>query len=544
MNTEKIIYFEYARKSTEGDNRQVLSIEGQLQDTKKVIEREGLNVIKTFTDKKSAAIPFNRPAYTEMINRIKKGEANGIVVWHVDRLLRNYMEEGEFKWLLQNGIIKSIWTPYCEYRSEDNGLLFSIEVSVATQFSRDLSVKVRRGQKQKCEQGQPPIFAPIGYLNTKFATHGTNQIIEDPERFHIVRKGFDLLLSRQFNIPQIASILNDNHHLRSRSNGDRGGRPIHKSVLYKIFTNPFYYGYFNYAGGLYKGSYTPMITIDEFEQIQQVLGRKNKARRRKFEFAFTGLMKCGHCGCAITASSKTKLIKTTGQYKTFVFYHCTKRKGKDKCISKHYTTVFEMETLIEQELSSHDINPKFKEWAIRAIVEDHEAHIENQRKQLNEVLLQEQKISAELNTLLDLRINGTITDEKYIEKKSEKEAKRILLNHNKETLEKGLEGWIELFSDRLDFAVNVSKRFKEGDVKTQKKICLSFGWNWVLKDKKLIFNKPRWLTVIEEIRNLYEAEKERLELVNTFDEFKDNSAFEPIILALRRLRDCNRTENL
>lgn len=542
MNKEKITYFEYARKSTEGDNRQVLSIEGQLQDTKKVIEREGLNVIRTFTDKKSASIPFNRPAYTEMVDRIKKGEANGIVVWHVDRLLRNYMEEGEFKWLLQNGVIKSIWTPYCEYRSEDNGLLFSIEVSVATQFSRDLSVKVRRGQKQKCEQGQPPIFAPIGYLNTKFATHGTNQIIEDPDRFHIVRKGFDLLLSRQYNIPQIADILNQKYNLRSRLNGNRGGRPIHKSVLYRIFTDPFYYGYFNYGGALYKGSYKPMILLDEFDQIQQILGRKGKARRRKFEFAFTGFMRCGHCGCAITASSKTKIIKTTGEYKTFVFYHCTKRKGKEQCLSKSYTPLSQMEDLIKKELIGYDLNPKLKDWAIRAIVEDHEAEIENQKNQLNEIIQQEQKLTAELDTLLDLRITGTITDEKYIEKKSEKEAKLILLKYNKEALTKGLEGWIELFTDKIDFAVNVVNRFSNGDVRVQKKICLAFGWNWVFLDKKLIINKPDWFTAIQEVRNLYEVEKERLELVETYAEFKNNPSFDPIVLALRRLWDFNGTE--
>jgi site-specific DNA recombinase len=541
MNKEKITYFEYARKSTEGDNRQVLSIEGQLQDTKKLIEREGLTVVKTFTDKKSASIPFNRPAYSEMISRIKKGEANGIVVWHVDRLLRNYMEEGEFKWLLQNGIIKSIWTPYCEYKSEDNALLFSIEVSVATQFSRDLAIKVRRGQQQKCQQGQPPIFAPIGYLNTKFAAHGTNQILPDPDRFEIVRKGFDMLLSRQYNIPQIANILTQKYGLRSRTNGNRGNRPLHKNILYRIFTDPFYYGYFNYAGKLYKGTYTPMITLDEFDQIQQILGKKGNARRRKYDFAFTGFMKCGYCGCAITATSKTKFIKTTRQYKTFVFYHCTKRKGKELCLSKGYTTLTEMETLIEQELSSYDINPKFKEWAIRAIVDDHEAEIESQNKLMSELLSQEQKLNKELDTLLDLRISGTISDEMYLSKKSEKEGKIILLNHNKEKLAKGIEAWIELFTDKLDFAVNVVKRFREGDVKVQKKICVSFGWNWVLTDKKLIINKPEWFIPIKELKTLYDDKNNGLELIKSFEEFKGSSSFGAIIPILRRLRGFNGT---
>lgn len=153
MNKEKINYFIYARKSTEGEDRQILSIDGQLRDNEAIVKREGLAVVDTITEKRSAAIPYNRPGFTEMIERIKKGEANGIVVWHIDRLVRNHLETGEFQWLLQTGVIKSVWTPSREYRSEDNALLFSIEASVATQFSRDLSVKVKRGMKQKIRHG-------------------------------------------------------------------------------------------------------------------------------------------------------------------------------------------------------------------------------------------------------------------------------------------------------------------------------------------------------------------------------------------------------
>ena len=330
-----IKYFIYARKSTEPEGRQILSIDGQLEDLKTLVVRENLAVVDTITEMRSAATPFNRPAYSDMIARIKKGEASGIIVWHIDRLARNHLEAGEFQYLLQIGVIKSVWTMSREYQSRDNSLLFSLEASVATQFSRDLAEKVRRGLYQKCILGQPPSLAKLGYLNTKHAIHGTNAIIEDPNRWHIVRKGFEMLLSRKYETPKIADILSNEYGLRTRPSVNKGPRPLHRSVLHRIFTDPFYYGYFQYKGKLYKGAYKPMITIEEFDQVQMILGRKGKPRQKKHQFAFTGLITCGVCGGAITASAKTKLIKATGEYKTYVFYHCTKRKGIKTCTDKH-----------------------------------------------------------------------------------------------------------------------------------------------------------------------------------------------------------------
>lgn len=97
MNTQqntKIKYFVYARKSSEGEDRQVQSIERQHDENKKIISRFGLKVVGSFSESRSAKLPYNRPAFSEMIKRIEKGEANGIVCWHLNRLSRNPLESG------------------------------------------------------------------------------------------------------------------------------------------------------------------------------------------------------------------------------------------------------------------------------------------------------------------------------------------------------------------------------------------------------------------------------------------------------------------
>ncbi|TCC93695.1 recombinase family protein [Pedobacter frigiditerrae] len=540
MNKGKIVYFEYARKSTEGDSRQVLSIEGQLKDNQKVIEREGLNVTHSFQDKKSASIPFNRPFYTDMINRIKKGEASGIVVWHIDRLMRNHLEAGEFQYLLQTGAIQSIWTPYKEYRSEDNGLLLSIEASVATQFSRDLAVKVKRGLLQKCELGQPPMLAKLGYLNTKYSIHGTNEIIEDPERFHIIRKAFEMLLSRQYTTPAITDILNNEYGFRTRQSGKKAPCPLHVSVLYRIFTDPFYYGYFSYMGKQYKGVYKPMITLQEFEQAQEILGRKGKLKPKRHEFPFAGFIKCGVCGCAITASKKTKMIKSTREYKSYVFYHCTKRR--EKCTEKEYTKAIEMEEMIIRELETSTLIPKFRDWAIEAIKEDYHEEVSKHKKLLQQIASYEQRLARELDKLLDLRISEAISEEKYLEKKSEKEAVLNRVIDKKKKLESNVNDWLGQFSEKLVFATNVVERFKNGEFCEQKGICLTLGWNWELKEKTLLISKLEWFITIQELKKLYDKYKHTLEPIKTYKEFKECSYFYDILRVVRRLREDIRTK--
>ncbi len=542
MNKEKINYFIYARKSTEPEGRQILSIPSQLRDLQGLVEKEKLSCIETITETRSAASPYNRPAYTDMIARIKKGDASGIIVWHIDRLARNELEFGELKYLLQVGVIKSIWTASREYRSADNGLLISLEASMATQYSRDLGDKVRNGLTQKCILGQPPGVAKLGYLNTKFQEHGSNKIIVDPERWHIIRKAFDLLLSRQYNTPQIVDVLNNEYGFRTRTSTRKMGRPLHRSVLYRIFTDPFYSGFFYYRGSLHRGSYKEMISLEEFDRVQEILGRKGKPRPHKHHFAFTGLMKCGVCGCAITASKKTKLVKATNTWASYTFYHCTKRKGKELCTDKHYTTLADLEAMIRTELIAYQLMGEFKQWGIEVLNEMYSHEADKQQVLIDETIGQEQKLLKEIDVLLDLRISNTISEEKYLEKKTEKEALLLRVQENTSKLRTGGQNWLRDLTEKLDIAANIVKKFDTGILELQKDVCNNFGWNWTLKAKKLFIDKFEWFEAIKEYSDSAIAVFGRLEPQKAFDLYGQKASFDMLRPMLRRLRNHIRTK--
>ena len=283
-----------------------------------------------------------------------------------------------------------------------------------------------------------------------------------------MRRAFDLMLSRQYTIDQVASILNNEHNFRTRSTVKRIGKPVSKSVLHHSFTDPFYTGYFNYMGELHQGKFKPMISLEEFDTIQQILGRKEKAKPHKHSFAFTGLITWGTCGCAITASKKLKQLKSTGEYKTYTFYHCTKRKGFDLCPKTKFITEKEMELMIESELEKLSLIPIWKNFAIETIKEDYADVQRKQEEILKNTRDYEQKLLLELDTLLDLRISNELTEEKYKQKKAEKQSLLFRVQEKYNRTEKNINDWMYQVEEKLNFAENAVESFKKADSKLRK----------------------------------------------------------------------------
>ena len=109
----------------------------------------------------------------------------------------------------------------------------------------------------------------------------------------------------------------------------RRGLKIARSNMYVLFTNPFYYGSFEWprgSGNWYQGKHDAMITPEEYDKVQMLLGSRGRPRPKRHVFAFVGTMKCGECGLSITAESKTKVQKN-GNVHHYTYYHCTKKRG-------------------------------------------------------------------------------------------------------------------------------------------------------------------------------------------------------------------------
>src|SRR6266699_1345445 len=227
-------YFIYCRKSSEAEDLQVLSIESQTRELKELAVKLGLPVAEVLVESKSAKDP-GRPVFNQMMQRLYRGEAAGIICWKLDRLARNPVDGGSIIWAIKQQGIK-VLTPAQSYaREDDNIILMYIEFGMAQKYVDDLSKNVRRGLKTKIENGWYPGVAPMGYLNNTDPQTGENNLIKDPERFALIRRMWDLLLTGLYTPPRIRDIANAEWSFRTRPTRKMGDKPLCRSAIYKIF---------------------------------------------------------------------------------------------------------------------------------------------------------------------------------------------------------------------------------------------------------------------------------------------------------------------
>jgi site-specific DNA recombinase len=494
MEREKIKYFLYARRSSdESSDRQVQSIDDQISHLQKIASDLNLNVIEVLTESHSAKMPRQRPVFNEMLERINNGEANGILCWQINRLARNPVDSADVQWLLQQGIIKSIQTIDGERRPEDNAVLFSVESGVSTQYIIDLRKNIKRGLYSKLEKGWLPCQAPFGYKNCP----ETRTIIKDPDTFPLFRKMWDLMLTGTYSPQQIVNIANNEWGFVTRKTKRQGGKPLSLSGMYKIFNNQFYAGIINYGDQTINGKHESMITLEEFDRVQLLLGKKGIRRPKKKDFAFTGIIKCGECGGSVTAESKDKIIKSTNEMKTFTYYRCTKKKKYIECNQKGCINLNDLEDQILDKLDEYTIMPEFLDMALDILDKNEEQELIKNIKinQINEEKIS--KIEENLSNLLEIIIEKVIDNETFLEKQRYFKGQLDILKNKSNNSVSTHNKFLKLTKKAFDFSTYARVWFEKGSNQDKRMILEALGSNQTLKDKKLFISINKWLEVIK-----------------------------------------------
>jgi site-specific DNA recombinase len=322
----KVKYCLYARKSTEQDDKQALSIESQVKEMLAIAERDNLEVIDIKREAHSSKDVGQRPVYNELLAEIRQGKFNGILTWAPDRLSRNAGDLGSVVDLMDQGLLHEIRTYVQKFTNNPNEkFLLMILGSQAKLENDNKMVNVKRGLRARCQMGLWPSVPPTGYLSNTDRNKKCEVII-DELRAPVIKQMYEKVAYDGWSGRKIFFWLKDDIRFRAKS-----GKPLTLSNIYITLKNTFYYGEFEYpkgGGQWYKGKHEPIISKELFNLVQEKITNDHIIRSEGKEFAFTKLITCGLCGSGVTADEKFKKLKD-GSVNRYVYYGCTKFKDKN-----------------------------------------------------------------------------------------------------------------------------------------------------------------------------------------------------------------------
>lgn len=570
---EKIIYKIYARKSSEAEDRQMLSIDSQISEDKKLVIQRGIEIGDdlVISESKSAKNPYERPAFEQLIKNIESGKVKGIIAWHPNRLSRNAIDAARLVDLFDRGKLIEIITSQQTFKNTPSDkFFFSMLCSQAKMENDNKSLDVKRGLRKKCEMGYPPNLCKTGYKNDG-DKKGEKYWVKDPERFELVKQLLEKYLRERISVRDLLKYSDEALGLKSIQRKKVGGKPLKLSILYKMLKDPFYAGFF-YAKGEngervryeVNESVPRMITEEQYWKIQEKLGEKTHPRERtcKDKFVYKKYARCGSCGGPITAHYKHQLICSECKYKfsyphrtncpkcgvkikgmrkpkylEYIYYVCTKRCTKQK--NPQLAEPSLRETEIDKQIAAYfennlQISPDLRDWCIQHLDEPEELDQQNEFEIRASWERQLQKKKKELDELKLMRARRMIENDEELSrlqapiKADIKKAEDALAGLGRE----GDKEKIEKAKRYFNLAVGIAEIFKSGTFEEKEMALIESCSNLTINGKITTILEKKELSIIKKfLCGVKEKNKEfePKKFVNFPNKITKNRAFGPAL---------------
>lgn len=405
----------YARKSSEAEDRQMLSVSAQVAELTALAKSRGLVIAHVFEESQSAR-RVGRPLFNQMMSLVDKKKVSGILCWKLDRLARNAVDGGRVIDAFDRGVLTEVFVPGRIFRNTaDDKFMVGLEFGMSKKYVDDLSDNVRRGNRAVLQSGRVTATVPIGYLKEapldRLHARGAGRTVKDPVRFPLVTELFKRFLTGAYTVPKLHAFARDTLGLRTQGTRRFPPGPLSVSGLYTLLQNPFYAGFLTHAGEVYRGDHEPIVSKEDFDRIQALLRRADAPRPKTHDFVFRGLLRCGSCDRVVVGEEHWN--RRYGI--RYVYYRCGGRyvRGTSLC-TEPYAREPEVERAIQATLERLEIPSPLLEWTLS------ELEVAATRVRLTEqaaILALEREREGkrrELERLLQLCTRGILSEGEYV----------------------------------------------------------------------------------------------------------------------------------
>ena len=510
MSQNNLTFIPYCRKSSEAEDRQMLSIDSQKKALGDIVDREHLSVPSPVLFESKSAYTVGREEFNKMIALIETGKANSILTYHLTRLARNSLDGGKIVYLMDHGIIKAIRTPEKLWtNTTDDKFMMQIHFAMAKKSSDDTSDFVLRDIQAKLRKGEYPDFAPIGYLNIdkdgkiagkqyilekqgllEKSTQHLKRIEPDPILAPMISKLYELNATGQYTLVNLCKT-----SFGWGLHGTRSKTMLSKATMERILKNPFYYGAIRWMGVILDPEelpdefrHSPIISRELFRRNQEVLGSFSHPVGAATFYPYSNFIRCDLCQGIISGMTA----------KGSSYYRCVRCKGIG------YTREDVIEKQILSEIGKLAIDEDF----LRLTIEELNKANVQETGLYDAVRLQQdrtlQNCDIQLDNLLKLKISPTnadgslMNDEAYAKKQKELLAERKLLQQKRADTEQGKLQWHNKCVEYFNFTCNLQTKYPALSPQKKREVFQFFYYNPVLK-QKLVLNtdKKRYQFIID-----------------------------------------------
>src|SRR5215204_5623883 len=358
----------YARVSSKEQEKEGFSIPAQLKLLKEYAGVNGCAVAQEYVDVETAK-QTGRAAFGEMVAYLKAHRSVRVMlVEKTDRLYRNLKD-----WVTVDELNVEMHFPKegvvlsRESRSSEK-FMHGIKVLMAKNYIDNLSEEARKGMHEKAEQGIWPTKTPLGFRNIT-GPDGKKIIDTDPALSPIVAKLFEWYARGDISLKEAARKAHAAGLLYPKS-----GAKVPVSTVHTILRNRLYTGQFEWNGKRIQGKPEALVPTELWERVQGVLDGRfvKKTKRGKHDFAFSGLIACHACGCAVVGEIKKQ---------RYVYYHCTgyadRCQGDPASCRRKYVREEALEAQFTELLGRLRFDDEVLEWVRDAL---HASHADERRE--------------------------------------------------------------------------------------------------------------------------------------------------------------------
>ncbi|MFA5136024.1 MAG: recombinase family protein [Patescibacteria group bacterium] len=462
----------YSRVSTEEQANEGKSIEVQIDLCRKWAEENKYSIVGVFPEPgKSATTLKGRTGLQEAIAQCQDEKIDALLVMDTDRLARNPSDHFLIKNSLSKGGTRIVAVNQLMIDdSVEGNLIETIMAGVNAFQSQITGRKVKKSLEKKCQIGDWPGWAPLGYINVNKGTDDKPiRVIEiDPERGHLMSELFRLYSTGNYSIDALVDLLFE-MGLRSRQ-----GKRVYRSILYNVIKNVFYTGMFKFNGQIYKGNHQALVASEIFEACQKVsqVHNQNACRRRKYRWLLTGFVYCGHCNKRFYTSWNHKKKKA--------YYHGSVRSG-----CNHYVPLDELEQKVANEFKTIQFPKEFTERLTQKAKELVQKSREVREEEIQTLRNRVKALEAKRNTLEDNLLDQTIDKETFKRKHNEIEVQIQNLENEIATIENQSGFDIDVISEVLNLTRNIYETYNRANFEAKKHYLSIFFERIEVKNKEI-----------------------------------------------------------